>query len=93
MKKVEELFGSKAKDIQIENKNETFENIQLKFIYNYLKQINDMKHMNETTLRNEIELNRWGHDFKVVPQKMLKNSTVSFFLVKILMIIIFFNAY
>lgn len=78
MKKVEELFGSKVNSIEIENKNETFENIQLKFIYNYLKQVNAMKNMNEITLRNEIELNRWGHDFKVIPQNMLKNSTVSF---------------
>lgn len=97
MKKVEELFGSKANNINIDNKNETLENITLGYVYKYLKKVNGMKNMNETTLRNEIELSRWGHDFKVVPQNMLKNSTVSFiFLMKTLMIIvviIFFNAY
>lgn len=96
MKKVEEVFGSEVNNIEIDNKNESFENIQLKFIYNYLKQVNSMKNMNETTLRNEIELNRWGHEFKVVPQNMLKNTTVSFiFLMKTLMliVIIFYNAY
>lgn len=77
MKKVEEIFGSKLKDIQIENDEETFENKQLKFIYNFLKQIENLNKMDENTLRNEIELNRWGHIPEVIPKKMSQNPQVN----------------
>jgi len=75
--KVEELYGPTLKDVQIYNDNESFENKQLKLIYNHLKQVNSFKKMDEKTLRNEIELNRWGHEFEVIPQKMLLSSKVS----------------
>ena len=65
------------KDICIEDSNETFENKQLKFIYNFLNQVENIKKMDECTLHYEIELNRWGHEPEVIPAKMLKSSTVS----------------
>lgn len=76
MEKVEEMFGSKLKDVQIENDDETFENKQLKFIYNFFKQIENLKKMDENTLRNEIELSRWGHIPEVIPEKMIQNPKV-----------------
>lgn len=81
MEKVEELFGPKVNDIQNENDEGTFEHFQLRFIYNYLKQVNSMKLMSEITLLNEIELQRWGHEYKVIPREMLQKPTVSFFFV------------
>lgn len=77
IKKVEELFGSKMKDVCIEDRDETFENKQLKFIYNFLNQVENIKKMDENALRYEIELNRWGHEPEVIPRNMLKSSTVS----------------
>lgn len=84
MNKVEELFGLKLKDVNIDNKDETFENKQLKFIYNFLNQVNNLYKMDETTLKYEIEFKRLGHLFEVIPHHMLNNSNVSYikFLVK-----------
>ncbi|XP_029345221.1 60 kDa SS-A/Ro ribonucleoprotein isoform X2 [Acyrthosiphon pisum] len=76
IEKVEKLFGSKMKDVCIEDIDETFENKQLKFIYNFLKQVENIKKMDEHALRYEIELNRWGKEPEVIPQKMLKSSTI-----------------
>jgi len=78
IEKVEKLFGSKMKDVCIEDRDETFENKQLKFIYNFLNQVENIKKMDERTLRYEIELNRWGHKPEVIPREMLKSSTVSY---------------
>lgn len=78
MEKVEELFGTKLKNVQIESKTDTFENKQLKFIYNFLKQVQNIQNLNENALRNEIELHRWGHSYEVIPQNMLKSSKVSY---------------
>lgn len=78
MDMVEKIFGSKVKDVKIEELDEPFENKQLKFIYNHLKQINSFKKMNENELINEIELSRWGHNYEVIPKNMLLNSRVSF---------------
>jgi len=75
--KVEELFGSKMKDVCIDDRDETFENKQLKFIYNFLNQVENIKKMDARALRYEIELNRWGHKPEVIPREMLKNPTVS----------------
>jgi len=78
IKKVEKLFGSKMKDVCIEDVDETFENKQLKFIYNFLQQVENIKKMDEGALRYEIELNRWGKEPEVIPREMLKSSTVSY---------------
>lgn len=78
IEKVDQLFGSKMKDVCIEDRDETFENKQLKFIYNFLNQVENIKKMDECALRYEIELNRWGHKPEVIPQEMLKSSTVSY---------------
>jgi len=78
IEKVEKLFGSKMKDVCIEDSDETFENKQLKFIYNFLKQVESIKKMDERALRYEIELNRWGKEPEVIPREMLKSSTVSY---------------
>lgn len=77
MNKVEKLFGLKLKNVNIDDKNETFENKQLKFIYNFLNQVNNLYKMDETTLKNEIEYKRFGHLFEVIPHHMLNNSNVS----------------
>lgn len=77
IEKVEQLFGSKMKDVCIEDRDETFENKQLKFIYNFLNQVENLNKMDESTLRYEIELNRWGHEPEVIPREMLRSSTVS----------------
>lgn len=89
MGKVKELFGSKLKDIQIENVNDTFENKQLKFIYNFLNQVHNIQKMDENTLLNEIEQHRWGHSYEIIPQNMLKRSKVSY--TNYLIIFFFFN--
>jgi len=78
IEKVEKLFGSKMKDVCIEDRDETFENKQLKFIYNFLNQVENIKKMDESALRCEIELNRWGKEPEVIPREMLKSSTVSY---------------
>lgn len=65
------------KNIQTENENETFENKQLKFIYNFLRQVEDMNKMDENKLRTEIELHRWGQDFEYIPKNMLTSTKVS----------------
>jgi len=77
IEKVEQLFGSKMKDVCIDDKDETFENKQLKFIYNFLKQVENINKMDVCALRYEIELNRWGHEPEVIPRKMLNSSAVS----------------
>lgn len=80
MKKVEEMFKSY---IEHENDNETLEDCQAKFVYHYLKKLEEMKTMTETALIREIELRRWGHEYKVIPPDMLEKPAVSFiFLVK-----------
>lgn len=76
MDKVEKLYGTALKSIQIEDDNETFENKQFKFIYIHLKRIHDLKKMDEIALLNDIELNKWGQQFEVIPKKMLCNSKV-----------------
>jgi len=78
IEKVEKLFGSKMKDICIEDSEETFENKQLKCIYNFLYQVENIKKMDEHALRYEIELNRWGEKPEVIPQEMMKSLTVSY---------------
>jgi len=91
IEKVEQLFGSKMKDVCIEDRDETFENKQLKFIYNFLNQVENIKKMDERALRYEIELNRWGHKPEVIPQTQLQSSTVSYItLVKSSLISFFF---
>lgn len=81
--KVEELYGCKLKNIETRDDNETFENKQLKFIYNKFNQVHNIAQMDESTLRYEIELRRWGHEHQVIPQKMLNSPKVSnIFLVK-----------
>lgn len=75
---VEKLFGSLIHDIQSKNDDETYEEFQLKFIYGYLKQVDRMKTMSETELVNEIEIQRWGHEFQVIPPNMFKKPFVSF---------------
>lgn len=77
MTKVEELYACKLKDVSIEDNNETFENKQLKFIFNKLKLVHDVAQMDETTLRYDIELRRWGHEHEVIPKKMLNSPLVS----------------
>jgi len=77
IEKVEKLFGSKMKDVCIENSDETFENKQMKFIYNFLNQVEGIKQMDVCSLRYEIELNRWGHEPEVIPREMQRNPTVS----------------
>ncbi|XP_029348648.1 60 kDa SS-A/Ro ribonucleoprotein-like [Acyrthosiphon pisum] len=76
IKRVEQLFGSKMKDICIEDSDETFENKQLKSIYNFLNQVENIKKMDERALQNEIEFNRLGEKPEVIPREMLKNSTI-----------------
>jgi hypothetical protein len=77
IEKVEKLFGSKMKDVCIENSDETFENKQMKFIYNFLNQVEGIKRMDVCSLRYEIELNRWGHEPEVIPREMQRNPIVS----------------
>jgi len=77
IEKVEQSFGSKMKDVCIDDRDETFENKQLKFIYNFLNQVENIKKMDASALRYEIELNRWGHKPEVIPRHMLKNPAVS----------------
>ncbi|XP_060851709.1 uncharacterized protein LOC132930067 [Rhopalosiphum padi] len=76
IEKVEKLFGSKMKDVCIENSDETFENKQMKFIYNFLNQVEGIKQMDVCSLRYEIELNRWGHEPEVIPREMQRNPTI-----------------
>lgn len=76
MDMVEKLYGTTLKSIQIEDDNETFENKQFKFIYIHLKRIHNLKKMDEIALLNDIELNKWGQQFEVIPKKMLLNSKV-----------------
>lgn len=33
--------------------------------------------MDENTLRNEIELNKWGDTYEIIPQNMLNHPKVS----------------
>lgn len=48
-----------------------------------------MHTMDVNTLRNEIELNRWGQQYQIVPQQMLHNPKVSIiFLMKIYIFLI-----
>lgn len=83
MEKVEKIYGDTLKHVAIEDENESFEMKQLKFIFNKLKQVHDIAQMDETTLRYEIELRRWGHEHEVIPKKMLNSPIVSnIFLVK-----------
>lgn len=77
IEKVEKLFGSQMKDVCIEDSDETFENKQMKFIYNFLYQVEGIKEMDDCSLRYEIQLNRWGHEPEVIPREMLRNPTVS----------------
>lgn len=77
MDMVEQLFGIQMKDVCIEDVDETFENKQLKFIYNFLNQVEAVKTMDERALKCEIELNRWGNEPEIIPQQMLKSSTVN----------------
>lgn len=77
MDKVEELFGSKLKNINLKNEDETFENKQRKFIYIFLKDLNNLRKMNEIMLQNEIELNCLGKQFELIPRNMLSSSKVS----------------
>lgn len=84
MAKVEKEFESKLKDVKIDNKSESYENKQLTFIYNFLKQVHNLQKMDDNKLKNEIELNRWGHMLEVIPRHKLKNVNVSYiFYVKI----------
>uniref|UniRef100_A0A2H8U049 SS-A/Ro ribonucleoprotein n=1 Tax=Melanaphis sacchari TaxID=742174 RepID=A0A2H8U049_9HEMI len=76
IEKVERLFGSKMKDVCIEDSDEIFENKQMKFIYNFLNQVENIKQMDDCSLRYEIELNRWGHEPEVIPREMLRNPTI-----------------
>jgi len=79
MDKVEENFGSKLKDVNLKDEDETFENKQQKFIYTFLKGLNNLRKMDEITLRNEIELNCLGKQFEVIPKTMLSSSKVSYY--------------
>ncbi|XP_050523905.1 uncharacterized protein LOC126895752 [Daktulosphaira vitifoliae] len=74
MQKVEEMFKSKL--LAIQEENEKFAREQLTFIYNYLKQINNLKKMDVDNLQKDIGLNKWGEEFEVIPQKMLNNSKI-----------------
>jgi len=77
MEKVEEIFGSKLKDINLKDEDETFENKQQKLIYTFLKGLNNLRNMDEITLRNEIELNCLGKQFELIPRNMFSSSKVS----------------
>lgn len=76
IEKVEKLFGSQMKNVSIEDSDETFENKQMKFIYNFLYQVEGIKEMDDCSLRYEIQLNRWGHEPEVIPREMLRNPTI-----------------
>lgn len=78
MAKVEKEFESKLKDVKIDNKSESYKNKQLTFIYNFLKQVHNLQKMDDNKLKNEIELNRWGHMLEVIPRHKLKNVNVSY---------------
>jgi len=82
MKKVEEHFGSKLKYVEIYNQNESYENKQLKFIYNFLNNIHNFDQMDNKKLKKEIELKRWGHMYEVIPQKRLKDFNILIALIK-----------
>jgi len=78
MEMVEKTFGSTLKNVQIDSNNESYENKQLIFIYNFLKQVHNLRKMDDKKLQNEIELNRWGHMLEVIPPERLNNVNVSY---------------
>lgn len=77
MQKVEEIFKPKLLAVTEENENEKFSREQLTFVYDYLKQINNLKKMEVEILEKDIGLNKWGEEFEVIPQKMINNLKVS----------------
>jgi len=73
MKRIEELFGPKYENNNINGVKEE----KTKCVYTYLKQVCSMRNMDEKQLLNEIKLNKWEPE--VIPQKMITSSTVSYF--------------
>lgn len=75
MDKVEENFGSKLKDINLDD--ETYVNKQLYYIYMYLKNVDNFNKMNEISSQKEINFNGLGKTFEIVPANMLASTEVS----------------
>ncbi|VVC28670.1 Hypothetical protein CINCED_3A009897 [Cinara cedri] len=69
IKKVKEIFELKLKDVHNDGVIE-----QLKLIYEYINNIHNIPKMNEITLKNEIECNKWS--LQIIPSKMLRSTKI-----------------
>lgn len=71
------IKGAKKLIEEFNKKNENISEAFLNICY-YLKQISNIRKMNNNDLIKAIERNHWGEKFEIIPINRLKNNLVSY---------------